>query len=326
MEIYFKAFLILILSGSSGYAQSLSPIDAAGEHLGQSLSDLKTSVTRLSAGNQTLANTNARLKTRLEALRLRLRDLGVQEDQMSKEAAKLKMVDGPRAKRIAQLEKELFGLNEKLEHIATDSQDVRESMARSMKQDEELAGRLDQMGVHVEVKTLAVPNADRLRQKERLKILKMIYDSKQAKQKLEQRIFDVRKALPAAALAQDRKEQLSKEISMARQEVLRLNVSANGPGKLDEHELRQLEAQVGQLQKNYDQWQGLAQKMQQRAQKAPLSPQERSERNKLRSSLDGLLQEGNVLKADLRGLRQQMVELDKRKSYLEVLLVPAVTR
>lgn len=302
MEMCFKIILVLALCGPGiVHAQSLARTEdaavsmtAAGEHLGQSLSELKESVTRLSAGNQALIAANARLKTRLNAVRLRLQDLTVQEDQMSAQAAKLKLVDGPRAKRMAQMEKELFDLDAKLERLAADSRAAQETMGRDQKQDEELTGRLSQMGVRLEEPSVTVPNADRSRQKEKLKLLKMIYDSKQAQQKLDQRILEARKMLPAASLP-----------------------AAAPVGDWDENELRRLEAQVAQLQKNYGQWQELARKMQERARKAPAGPQEKGERDKLRSSLEGLTKENKSLKADLRGLRRRMVELDKRKSYLE---------
>ena len=48
-----------------------------------------------------------------------------------------------------------------------------------------------------------------------------------------------------------------------------------------------------------------------------LTPQEKSENNKLRSTLEGYSREEKELKNDIRALRRQMVELDKRKSFLE---------
>lgn len=108
-------------------AQDMARVDAAGEYLGQSLSELKNSVSRLAAGNEVLAAANARLKTQADDLRSRLKDLKTEEDRMSAQAAKLKVTSAPDTQRIAKMEKEL---------------------------------------------------------KEKLKILKMIYDSKEAQQQL----------------------------------------------------------------------------------------------------------------------------------------------
>ena len=96
-------------------AEDMARVDAAGEQLGQSLSELKNSASRLLAGNETLAAANARLKTQSDVLRLRLKGLMAEEGRMSGEAAKLKMTRGPDAQRITKMEKELFDLNGKAE-------------------------------------------------------------------------------------------------------------------------------------------------------------------------------------------------------------------
>ena len=156
MKILFKTVLILVLCHAPSFAGTtdMALVTSAGERLGQGLSELKNSVVRLDAGNQALAAANTRLKVRLDALRLRLRDLSAQEDQMGQEAAKLKLVHDPDSKRIARLEKELSGINAKLEI------------------------------------------ADPIKQKGKLKILKMIYDSKKTQEQLNGRIFEARKDLP----------------------------------------------------------------------------------------------------------------------------------
>ena len=138
MKISFKVIAVLILwiTGSSvAAAEDMARVDAAGEQLGQSLGELKSSASRLLVGNEALAAANARLKTQLDVLRLRLKGLRTEEDRMSGQAAKLKMTRGPDVQRIAKMEKELLDLNGKAED----------------------------------------PSA----RKEKLKILKMIYDSKQ---------------------------------------------------------------------------------------------------------------------------------------------------
>ena len=148
---------VFVITASVAVAQDMARVDAAGEQLGQSLSELKNSVSRLLADNETLAAANARLKTQSDVLRLRLKGLRAEEERMSGEAAKLKMTRGPDTKRVAKMEKELSDLNGKAED----------------------------------------PSA----RKEKLKILKMIYDSKQVQQQLIERIFGAHQALPASSLS-----------------------------------------------------------------------------------------------------------------------------
>ncbi len=139
MKISFKAIAVLILvlgaACVASAAEDMARVDAAGEQLGQSLSELKNSASRLLAGNEALVAANARLKAQSDVLRSRLKGLMAEEDRMSGEAAKLKMTRGPDVQRIAKMEKELSDLNGKTED----------------------------------------PSA----RKEKLKILKMIYDSKE---------------------------------------------------------------------------------------------------------------------------------------------------
>ena len=126
---------VFVVTASAAVGEDMARVDAAGEYLGQSLSELKNSVSRLAAGNEALAAANARLKAQADVLRSRLKDLKAEEIRMSAQAAKLKMTRGPDTRRIAKMEKELSG---------------------------------------------AAPAQDPSARKEKLKILKMIYDSKQA--------------------------------------------------------------------------------------------------------------------------------------------------
>ena len=60
--------------------------------------------------------------------------------------------------------------------------------------------------------------------------------------------------------------------------------------------------------------------MQQKAQKVPLTKDQKREEAKLQSNVQDLKRESKDLKFDLQDLQQEMVDLDKRKTYLETLL------
>ncbi len=161
---YVGIILILVLGAAcaASAAEDTARVDAAGERLGQGLSELKNSVSGLMAGNEALAAANARLKAQADVLRSRLKGLMAEEDRMSGQAAKLKVTRQPDVQRIAKMEKELSDLNGKLERLDAGS--------------------------------VVAPAQDSSARKERLKILKMIYDSKQVQQQLIERIFEARQA------------------------------------------------------------------------------------------------------------------------------------
>lgn len=125
---------VFVITASAAAGEDMARVEAAGEYLGQGLSELKNSVSRLAAGNGVLAAANARLETQADALRSRLKGLKTEEDRMSAQAAELKVTSAPDAQRIAKMEKKFFE---------------------------------------------AAPAQDQSARKEKLKILKMIYDSKQ---------------------------------------------------------------------------------------------------------------------------------------------------
>jgi chromosome segregation ATPase len=85
----------------------------------------------------------------------------------------------------------------------------------------------------------------------------------------------------------------------------------------DDSQLRQLESQLKALEKNYVQLKDLVARMSKKVQSPAMVINQRTEGEKLQKSLDDLNLQGMGLKADLDGLRDQMVELDKRKSQLE---------
>jgi predicted nucleic acid-binding Zn-ribbon protein len=57
--------------------------------------------------------------------------------------------------------------------------------------------------------------------------------------------------------------------------------------------------------------------MNKKAQAARMTVSQHIEGEKLQSSIDDLNRQGVALKVDLDDLRSQMIDLDKRKSYLE---------
>ncbi len=89
---------------------------------------------------------------------------------------------------------------------------------------------------------------------------------------------------------------------------------------VDPQDLQSLSRQMTALEQNYDQLRDLWSKMQDKAQMLRMEPAQKTEKDKLAKNLTDLNQESAGLKAELQSLREQMVELDKRKTHLQDIL------
>ena len=65
---------------------------------------------------------------------------------------------------------------------------------------------------------------------------------------------------------------------------------------------------------------GLMEKMSKKAQASRMTVSQHIEGEKLQNSMEDLNRQGTVLRAQLDGLRTQMIDLDKRKSRLEMMI------
>ncbi len=195
---------------------------------------------------------------------------------------------------------------------------ARGTIARAEHEDHGLTQEFDQAHQPLAQTSAVVSTVTAQDQKERLKLLKMIYDSKQRQEELQQE---------ASTLAQDihQKETLInavKDLQDSNDRLTRLSSSAAAGAKenWNDNEMRQLEIEVRDLQKNHDELEDLLAKMQNKVSQLDVSPDQKNEKHKLQASLDELDTEGKLLKKSLGELREQMVDLDKRKSHLEALL------
>jgi chromosome segregation ATPase len=161
------------------------------------------------------------------------------------------------------------------------------------------------------------------RQKEKLKLMKMIYDSQIRQGTLHGSILQLQKSAPlmpaASALAHQQLlkaqiKDLEAQISSYPEEKLPYNL---GDNQWDDAQLLELEGELKTLEKNYSQLKILMDQMSKKAQASRMTVSQHIEEVKLQSSLDDLNHQGSVLRVDLDDLRSQMIDLDKRKSRLE---------
>ena len=317
-------FFILALLSSSAWAQANQAINLSTDQLAGELAGLKTSTERLSAGNAALSVSNNALQSRLVPLQGPLQKLMDENNALTRSALKLQEVNPARARKIAELEKEAFDIDNKIEKLAEDINASRALIEGASKEDVRLNQRLKELGLSVPVAVPPPASVDtaQAQAKEKLRLLKMIGDSKQHQEDLYGKIAEAQKQRTKTVVrveTSSEKEVMLNQIVVLQEQVDQLKKTAAAPSDtgIDSEQFSQLQAQVKALQKNHDELESLANRMQQKARKLPLTDDQRTEQNRLRSTLAEIEQEAHRMKAELNSLRRQMVLLDKRKTSLE---------
>jgi hypothetical protein len=140
------------------------------------------------------------------------------------------------------------------------------------------------------------------RQKEKLKLMKMIYDSQRRQEVLNRSIQDYEKQMP---------------VTPAHSVLVRPAPSSN---QLDDTQLAALEVELRKLEQNYTQLKELLGQMGPKFQKTQMTASQHAEQGQLEGNVHDLTRQEAGLKADLEDLRSQMVDLDKRKTSLEMVI------
>ena len=340
-----RVFLILILglmcSAGRGLAQE-DNFTTATSALQDVLSSLKQSVEKLSVDNNQLSSQDNLVKTQVLELQMQLGQLQAQGDALGKTAEKLQDKNTGRAQQITRLEEENFELDNRTQKDDVAIKSIQQSLDAAYPEEQKLLAQLknrqdgplyngpgplsswDQVSSGSEI-------ASR-RQKEKLKLMKMIYDSQERQEALHESILEFQKNTPLlpAAGALAHQQQLKDQIKDLEAQIAAY--SSNGPGPLssrdqvrsvsqwDNAQLGELELELKGLEKNYMQLKDLMEQMSKRAQKAQMTVNQHIEGEKLQGNIDDLKRQSVKLIADLDDLRSQMVDLDKRKSHLEAMI------
>ena len=270
---------------------------AATASLQDVLSTLKQSVEKLSADNDQWGAQDNALKERISQLQIRLGSLETQGDDLSQAAARLQDKNPRQSQEIMRLEEENSRLDERIQKAENGIKSIQSSPSQAIRP-----------------------------QKEKLRLMKMIYDCQQRQESLYTSILEFQKnmTLPAAnALA--RQELLKDQIKDLEAQIAALppdktSASFTAANQWDDTQLQQLELELKALEKNYLQLKDLKEKVTQKSKSIQMTTGQHAEGVKLQSSMDDLNRQGLGLKADLDTLRAQMVELDKRKSHLEMMI------
>lgn len=317
---------IIFLSPPLAYALSReAATDVFSKELVRSLRELKYSVDQLSRSNEYLAFKNSQFKTSVNDLQATLKKLMEENQQMTEASLKLQGVTPAKTKKIAQLQKEGADLDNKINSLTEQIKVAEDNMVKAKNNDQILSNQESSQPdlSRSDNASLALAEAAEQKQKQKIAILKMISDSQHRQDFLNDQILDFQKNTPGIDSLQEqssRKNKWMAQVERLQQDIAQLNSTSNSSQARNEELLHQLEVSITRLENNRDILQGLLVKMKQKAQLFPMSQSQKNEEAKLQSQIDQLKKVWKNLKFDLEELQQKMVELDKRKYYLESLL------
>jgi len=266
--LLFSAFLGAVFAAVAGHAQE-DHVATAASSLQAVLANLKESIEKLSFDNEQWMTRNEQVKAQVAQLQAQLAHLKDRTEELNKAVHPLQAPNGRRSEQIKRLQEENADLDK---HIQSTSDDIQSIQQRS--------------------------KTSIFSQKDKLKLMTMIYDSQQRQEELYRSIGEVRKNAQASRAAVPR---------------------ATGADRWNEAQLAQLEAELKTLEQNYSSFKDLTKEMGRKAKALRLAAPKQSEVEKLQISMDDLNRQHAQLKGDLNDLRAQMIELDKRKSYLELM-------
>lgn len=317
-----SAFLVVI--PSVVFASSFS------EDLSRGLVDLKTTVERLSAGNDLLAVKNLQIRNSINTKQTELIKIQQSNQQLNSTFMKLKDLNASRSRQIDQLRASVSRLDDDLKGCVDQMRIIQERIDQQLEQEKQIENQIQRLKDPAYDDTLKEGSLQQSQewlknQKERMALLKLILESQNRQELLNAQIQDFQKDIPGQEAAQrarnDRKRVLEKKMEELKDEIANLNGnSSSSSGAWTPEQVQQLQTNIDRLEGNKEQLQGLVSEMKQKIQRVGLSSQQRSEQLKLQSNIDQLKNETKGLKFDLEDLQRQMVSLDKRKAYLESLL------
>jgi uncharacterized protein YdcH (DUF465 family) len=163
MRLFFAVVLGMMFFSGLGLAQE-DDVMTAGSDWHRELSALQQSVIKLAVKNDQWAARDNAVKQQVLGLQAQLGRLEAQGDLLNKAAARLQDKNPRRAKQIARLEEENSDLDNRIQKAEGDIKLIQQSMA-----------------------------SEAFLQKEKLKLMKMIYDCQQRQEALHEAILKLKK-------------------------------------------------------------------------------------------------------------------------------------
>ena len=286
--------------------------------LSQSIYGLQESAQRLIQGNDQLSAYVNEMSMKVGALQARLNQLAQENDALNQRSLMLSAENPVLTKKITALENEAFEKESQTEAVL-------DQMANQRTEIERLKGqsiRLDEQLAQLQANVAIAPEAVVPLSKEKMRLLKLIDESKERQAKLYDQIATIqgRTIVHISSQAEEQKamntvKQLEEEIGQM-QSLRQTNANV---AQKDDMQYKLLMSQVDLLQKNHDE----LEKLLARLQKDFKSEQQKRSMTvddlRLRNNQEAIQKEIVILKSQVMDLRVQMVELDKRKAYLDAL-------
>ncbi len=317
--VIFLALLVLV--PFTGYAEDYGSISA----LEETLKDLRDSSDEIKRSNDQLHQFNTQLGQEITQLQLKLGQLQEQEKGLTQSAFRLQDKNEAKAKQIALVQKDLFALDAKFEKANADVKEAKDMLVKMNQEDQNLNEQLTEIQ---HVLPEAISNTGSLevdsKRKEKINLLKMIDQSHVRQEQLNQALSQLRptgQAIETVQLLAQREAYQAQINELQRQlRELPMDVAVAGNDVYNPDDVKTLMNQMASLEQNYSQLRDLWLKMQDKAQVLQMNPSQKIEKSKLAKNLTDLNQQSSILKGELQTLREQMVELDKRKTRLQEIL------
>lgn len=305
------------------------PKPVASGELSQGLAQLRSSVEQMAASNEVLAARNAQLKLRLNQSQAALDKITKEYQELS--AAKLKAEAPIPAKtvQIEELKRFIEGLDVGIasvnEKINKADEELRALEVQQRPLDEQMRALEDPSYLtEEEAMSPELAELSQQKQKDKLAILKRISESQAHQVLLQQQILDAQKSIPDSPEAENvhRRNMLQADISRLEAEIEQLTavVQAQAGQGLQEGDLGALEKSIADLENNRNQLKDLIAQMKKKTRQVVLSDEKVKDQVRLQDHIEELKNEAKTLRLDLEEAEQEMVELDKRKHQLELLL------
>ena len=302
--------------------------DTFSNNLTQSLGALKNNVDQLNVSNEALIQKNEQIKFHLNDLNAPLQKLIQENKQLEEKKAKVEKIPSAKAIQIEQFNKIISDLENQVSNLQQQIKVAQDDLVKIQKEDESLTHQMGQP--HKFVKGSSDEESPELleilekKQKEKLAMLKMIGELQNRQVLLQEQLLDYSKNIPISINSNNessgKKSILEAQIQQLRSEIANLNsLEQNGSQKWNEGQIHELELRISSLERNRNELNILVRKMQLKTQHFAHKTDQSTERTKLLSSIEQLKMDYKNLRIDFDELQQQMIDLDKRKVYLQAL-------
>jgi len=321
--------LTILISAPRVWGQEEN-VNTATSALQSVLENLKESAGKLALDNQQLALRDNAIKSQVAQLQIQLGQVQQQGDVVSKAVDRLQEKNPRRGQAITVLEGANFDLDNRNQKTEAAIKLIQQSLEAGYREDQKLLMQIKDK-TNVQPAKPVAPTAQELAlihvQKEKLKLMKMIYDSQQRQEALHESVMELQKNAPLqpAADALAHQDLLKGQIKDLQAEIAayppeKFSYQGLGANEWDDTQMRQLEVELKALEKNYSQLKTLIDQMDKKVQASRMSVSQKLEGDKLQGNLRDLTHQGEGLSVELEDLRAQMVDLDKRKSHLEAMI------